>query len=312
MQRPPDQPPPRRGTTRPGELPPPPSITVQRIEHDYDDEFPGARAPERHEATAFGNGCTVWLVGLLGLVTVLALVSTNLGSILPAVGLFVGQLTPAEPVATTATGPAPTANVITVVVTPTPIVIDRGVLLRRTQNLNRLITVTNTYDDRLERAVTSSDPNTQQLVNTIDSMIKGFGLDVQELTRDSITMVIYADVEAGVDLSKLQEDDFLIDPDGKGIRINLPPSEVFNVAINNKLSYVEQRTTKLLARPQKELESEVRLLAEELTLRKACELGIMYVAADNAETNVRRLFEFAGFERVDVNAPAGDCVAPNR
>ena len=125
-------------------------------------------------------------------------------------------------------------------------------------------------------------------------------------------MVIYANVEAGVDLAKLTESDLIIDADGKGIRINLPPTEVFSIRIDNKLSYVEQRTTRFLARPNKELESETRQLAENLALKKACELGIMFVAADNAEENMRRLFEFAGFERVDVNVSAGDCIAPTK
>lgn len=304
----PEQP---RGTTKRGELPPPPLISRNRIDDDDDDQLP--RLPRDRDFTIAPapNGCTVWLMMSVGVAAVAAIIMMNLGTILPFIGQIQSQITPALPVATAPAGAAaPTPQIITIMITPTPVVIDRGMILRRTQNLSRLTTVKNTYDDRIERAVTSSDNTTQTIVNNIDEIIKGFGLDVQELTRDSITMVIYADVEAGVDLAKLTEADIEIDADGKGIRIKLPPTEVFSININNKLSYVEQRTTRFLARPNKELESETRQLAANMALKKACELGIMFVAAENAEDNMRRLFEFAGFERVAINAPAGNCIAP--
>lgn len=304
----PEQP---RGTTKRGELPPPPLISRNRIGDDDDDQLP--RLPRDRDFTIAPapNGCTVWLMMSVGVAAVAAIIMMNLGTILPFIGQIQSQITPALPVATAPAGAAaPTPQIITIMITPTPVVIDRGMILRRTQNLSRLTTVKNTYDDRIERAVTSSDNTTQTIVNNIDEIIKGFGLDVQELTRDSITMVIYADVEAGVDLAKLTEADIEIDADGKGIRIKLPPTEVFSININNKLSYVEQRTTRFLARPNKELESETRQLAANMALKKACELGIMFVAAENAEDNMRRLFEFAGFERVAINAPAGNCIAP--
>jgi hypothetical protein len=305
----PEQP---RGNTKRGELPPPPRISRNRLDEDTD-EAPLLPRERDYPIAPTPNGCTVWLVILVGLAAVGAIVMMNLSTILPFVGQLQSQITPALPVATAQVeGVAPTPQIITILITPTPVVIDRGMILRRTQNLSRLTTVKNTYDDRIERAVTSSDAATQSVVNTVDQIIKGFGLDVQELTRDSITMVIYANVEAGVDLAKLKESDLFIDADGKGIRIDLPPTEIFSISIDNKLSYVEQRTTRFLARPQKELESETRQLAENLALQKACELGIMFVAADNAEENMRRLFEFAGFERVDVNVSAGDCIAPNK
>ena len=306
----PEQP---RGNTKRGELPPPPRISRSRL--DEDNDAPPLHARERDYPIApTPNGCTVWLMILVGLAAVGAIVMMNLSTILPFFGQIQAQITPALPAATAPAGGATVATpqIITIIVTPTPIVIDRGMILRRTQNLSRLTTVKNTYDDRIERAVTSSDATTQGVVNTVDKIIKGFGLDVQELTRDSITMVIYANVEAGVDLAKLNESNLIIDADGKGIRINLPPTEIFSITIDNKLSYVEQRTTRFLARPQKELESETRQLAENLALQKACELGIMFVAADNAEESMRRLFEFAGFERVDVNVSAGDCIAPTK
>lgn len=305
----PEQP---RGNTKRGELPPPPRISRNRL--DEDDEGPPLLPRERDYPVApTPNGCTVWLMILVGLAAVGAIVMMNLSTILPFFGQIQAQITPELPVATTtADGIAPTPQIITIMITPTPVVIDRGMILRRTQNLSRLTTVKNTYDDRIERAVTSSGDTTQSMVNMVDEIIKGFGLDVQELTRDSITMVIYANVEAGVDLAKLNESDLIIDADGKGIRINLPPTEIFSISIDNKLSYVEQRTTRFLARPQKELESETRQLAENMALKKACELGIMFVAADNAEESMRRLFEFAGFERVDVNVSAGDCIAPTK
>lgn len=306
----PEQP---RGHTKRGELPPPPRITLDRINRDDDDGTPLLPRERDYPIAPTPNGCTVWLMILVGLAAVGAIVMMNLNTILPFVGQLQAQITPALPVATTQAGDtAPTPQIITIMITPTPVVVDRGMILRRTQNLSRLVTVKNTYDDRIERSVTSSGAVAQSAVNTVDEIIKGFGLDVQELTRDSITMVIYANVEAGVDLAKLSEADLIIDADGKGIRINLPPTEVFSITIDNKLSYVEQRTTRFLARPAKELESETRQLADNLALQKACELGIMFVAADNAEENMRRLFEFAGFERVDVNAPAGDCIAPTK
>ncbi|MFN5058511.1 MAG: DUF4230 domain-containing protein [Chloroflexota bacterium] len=305
----PEQP---RGNTKRGELPPPPRISRNRL--DDDDDGPPLLPRERDYPIApTPNGCTVWLMILVGLAAVGAIVMMNLSTILPFFGQIQAQITPELPVATTtADGVAPTPQIITIMITPTPVVIDRGMILRRTQNLSRLTTVKNTYDNRIERAVTSSGDTTQSMVNMVDQIIKGFGLDVQELTRDSITMVIYANVEAGVDLAKLNESDLIIDADGKGIRINLPPTEIFSISIDNKLSYVEQRTTRFLARPQKELESETRQLAENMALKKACELGIMFVAADNAEESMRRLFEFAGFERVDVNVAAGDCIAPTK
>jgi len=116
------------------------------------------------------------------------------------------------------------------------------------------------------------------------------------LFGDRLLFVAHGYVIAGIDLSKLTEDDIRIS--GETLRVKLPPAEVFVATLDNENSYVYDRDTGLLRRADTQLESAARRAAEAEILRTATEDGILEQAQKNAETYLLSLLNSLGFSRV--------------
>ncbi len=116
------------------------------------------------------------------------------------------------------------------------------------------------------------------------------------LFGDRLLFVAHGYVIAGIDLSKLTEDDIRIS--GETLRVKLPPAEVFVATLDNENSYVYDRDTGLLRRADTQLESAARRAAEAEILRTATEDGILDQAQKNAETYLLSLLNSLGFSRV--------------
>ncbi len=311
MSQPPDQPPPRRGQTRRGELPAPPNIAVNRLEHDADDDGIRRRPPHHIDylhAPNASSGCSLWLLGLLGLVTVVALFAANLPTlqtITNAVTMRISDSTSGTSTAPEAINP-PTSDT-TNIGSDTP---ESAVVLARLQQIARLVTVEQHYTERLEYGPTADDNTAQPLASLMGQILQGFGLDATELMRDTITVVLVTDVQAGVDLSQLRDGDLVVSTDGTSVQVTLPASALFAVAINSERSIIEQRTTKQRIRPNQPLSGDTHTTALALTLPQACDAGVMVAAAEHAKIDVQRLLSFIGFTQVDVIAPVGECRMP--
>lgn len=115
----------------------------------------------------------------------------------------------------------------------------------------------------------------------------------QALFGDKILFVGHGTVIAGIDLSKLQPEDMRYE--NGVLTVRLPPAEIFIAALDNEKSYVYDRDTGVLTRPDINLETLVRQQAEAEILKAALEDGILEQAQTNAEAYLLKFFAALGY-----------------
>jgi hypothetical protein len=115
----------------------------------------------------------------------------------------------------------------------------------------------------------------------------------QSLFGDKILFVGHGTVIAGIDMAKLQPEHMRFE--NGVLTVNLPPAEIFIAALNNEKSYVYDRNTGVLTRPDINLETLVRQRAEEEILKAALEDGILEQAQLNAEAYLLKFFTALGY-----------------
>jgi hypothetical protein len=165
----------------------------------------------------------------------------------------------------------------TEIVNPTPTIVpDPVTIIRQVSNLSRLETASYT----IEKVITA------------ESGQGAFAF----LFGDRLILVAHGQVIAGVDMSKMWEDDVIVTEDGTAV-VTLPPAEILVVKLNNQDSYVYDRETGLVGM-NPALETEARRAAEQEIMNAALEDGIMDMAQQNAEAYVRQLVLALGFREV--------------
>ena len=115
----------------------------------------------------------------------------------------------------------------------------------------------------------------------------------KSLFGDKILFVGHGTVIAGIDMEKLKPEDMHYE--NGVLTVKLPPAELFIVALDNEKSYVYQRDTGLLAKPDINLETLVRQSAEEEIRKAAIEDGILTQAQTNAEAYLFKFFAALGY-----------------
>lgn len=110
---------------------------------------------------------------------------------------------------------------------------------------------------------------------------------------DKLLFVGHGVVIAGIDMEKLQPENMRYD--NGVLRVRLPPAEIFIATLDNSKSYVYDRQTGFLTKPDPNLETLVRQKAEEEILKAALEDGILQQAQVNAEAYLIRFFAALGF-----------------
>jgi hypothetical protein len=116
---------------------------------------------------------------------------------------------------------------------------------------------------------------------------------------ESMVFVAHGKVVAGVDFSEMTVEDIQVyGPDT--VMIHLPAAKTFEdlPALDTDRSYVANRNTGLLARPEKDLETEVRQLAESEIRIAANESGVVELANTNAQNYMRDFLTSLGFTNV--------------
>ncbi len=176
--------------------------------------------------------------------------------------------------------------------TPTPTIIDRATTLRQIRSLNRLETQSFSIETVVEASVQRNNP-----------------LDL--LLGDKLLLIASGEVIAGIDLSKIGENDIVVSADGESVTIQLPPSEIFTVSLNEQRTRVYERSSGPLAPRNANLETEARRRAVDEILGAACEGAIMQKAADDGRRSVEQLLGALGFTSVIVEVAAGSCIAPS-
>jgi hypothetical protein len=162
------------------------------------------------------------------------------------------------------------------IINPTPTIIaDPATIVLQVQPLARLETVSYTVE-KVIAAESGEGP-------------LGF------LFADKLLLVAHGQVIAGIDLSRIAEEDVRVV--GPSVFITLPAAEVFVATLDNDQTYVYDRQTAVLGQ-NIELETLARQAAEREILNAALEDGILDMAQGNGEQYVEQLLRALGFTEV--------------
>jgi hypothetical protein len=133
---------------------------------------------------------------------------------------------------------------------------------------------------------------------SIEKVITGEtgGGTFQSLFGDKILFVGHGTVIAGIDMEKLQPEHMRFE--NGVLTVRLPPTEIFIATLDNEKSYVYDRETGVLAKPDVNLETLVRQRAEEEIRKAALEDGILEQARTNAEAYLFKFFAALGYPNV--------------
>jgi hypothetical protein len=114
---------------------------------------------------------------------------------------------------------------------------------------------------------------------------------------EKVLVVATGEVEAGVDLGDIGEDDVSVNSDT--VTIDLPEPEILSASLDEEKTRVYDRDfSPLNVRPDDDLVKEARLQAVEKIRDVARENGILDTAEHNAEDSVRAFVSTLGFEEV--------------
>jgi Protein of unknown function (DUF4230) len=156
--------------------------------------------------------------------------------------------------------------------------IDQPTVVRQIQQLQRLETVSFTMDK-----IISGEHDSPYLPKF--------------LVGDRLLLVVHGEVIGGVDLSKLQPNDVVVQ--GQSISLHLPQAQILVTRLDNAQTRVYSRDTGLFSSPDPNLESEVRQEAERQLQEAAMQGEILKTADGNARTTISSLLQGLGFKKVD-------------
>jgi hypothetical protein len=156
--------------------------------------------------------------------------------------------------------------------------IDQPTVVRQIQQLQRLETVSFTMDK-----IISGEHDSPYLPKF--------------LVSDRLLLVVHGEVIAGVDLSKLQPADVVVQ--GQSISLRLPQAQILVTRLDNAQTRVYSRDTGLFSSPDPNLESEVRQEAERQLQEAAMQGDILKTAEGNARSTISSLLQGLGFKEVD-------------
>ena len=118
------------------------------------------------------------------------------------------------------------------------------------------------------------------------------------LVGERLLLIVYGEVTAGVDLSKLEAGQ--IDVSGKNVVMTLPAAEIFTARIDNERTRVYSRETGLFTQPDPNLESDMRKEAERQIRQAALDGKILHTAAANARNTLTTFLQGLGFEHAEI------------
>lgn len=116
------------------------------------------------------------------------------------------------------------------------------------------------------------------------------------LSGDSVLLVGRGEVVAGLDLSTLRAQDVQVR--GRALTVRLPAAQILHTRLDNGRSEVHERTSGILSGPDRELDGQVRVEAEQKIRAAALESGILRSAETNARDTLGRQLRQFGFEEV--------------
>jgi hypothetical protein len=118
------------------------------------------------------------------------------------------------------------------------------------------------------------------------------------LAGDRLLLIVYGEVTAGVDLSRV--DAARVQISGRAVQLSIPPPEIFSARIDNDRTRVYARETGLFTHPDPNLESDIRREAERQVRQAALDAGILATAAANAHATLTTFLKGLGFDVVEI------------
>lgn len=116
-------------------------------------------------------------------------------------------------------------------------------------------------------------------------------------TSDKILLVAHGEVVGGVDLSHITQSDIEVITDT--VVMTMPKAEVLYSKLDNDKTFVYDRETGIFTKPDPNLETQLRQVAEQQILQGALEDGILDQARTNAEQVLRSLITGLGYKEVE-------------
>ena len=164
------------------------------------------------------------------------------------------------------------------------------------------------YEERAEQ--TTSGPVVVEGIHKLDQLATVRFTESVPITKESggtgferlfsgerVLLIASGEVEAGVDLSKLDRDSVTVK--GETVTIRLPEAEVLSTNLNEGETRVYDRDfSPLNLRPDDGLVERARAEAEDEVRRAALENDIIGYAQSNVEESIRAFVLTLGFERV--------------
>jgi len=121
----------------------------------------------------------------------------------------------------------------------------------------------------------------------------------QLVGSDKLLLVAAGEVVAGFDLGKVKDQDIVVQ--GTTVTMNLPAPEILNSRIDNDGTYVVERDTGFLVKPDQTLESRARQIAEQSLTNWALEHGIIPKAEEYGRVQIENLLRSLGFTTIIIN-----------
>lgn len=116
---------------------------------------------------------------------------------------------------------------------------------------------------------------------------------------DRIQLFAVARIGAGVDLGRVSVRSFELSEDGV-VEVVVPAAEIQYVAVDNQATQILDRDTGLFTRGDPRLESDARLVAEQVLRQAAIDAGILETAEENARRVITNFLLGLGYRDVIV------------
>ncbi len=117
---------------------------------------------------------------------------------------------------------------------------------------------------------------------------------------DRIYMLAVARIGAGVDLARLESDDFSVDEESGRVTVRLPQPKILYVALDNEATHVYDRDTGIFTKGNPKLETAARQVAEEVLLQGALDADILVMANESAAKAITNFLEGLGYQEVRI------------
>ena len=176
---------------------------------------------------------------------------------------------------------------------------ERTILVKQIQALNRLECVHYTLGWVVDRE--------QVPPSTLGPLLtKIFG---EDWFKEKLLLVAHGEVVAGLDLSRLTEEDFKIV--GDEVHLRLPPSEILSSYLDNDRTYTFDYSKGLLTGGNAAVLNDMaRREAEHEMEKAAIKGGILERARSNCRDNLRALMLMAGYSAVTFEEVADEVPTP--